>query len=191
MHKSDTSKQTFFSVAYFRFCYTSGAVKCAFATAKTWVAPKKPLSMPKLELQAAILSACKVIVFSNQGRWLYHWQHLTPISWLKNTLSFSGFTECPNVTPPLSQNWISEILNLPEPCQGLLNPVYDVTKGLPVTYIWQLLAKWSCFLAPAWRITKERDTSRQNSEISIPQYTLERKDRNRSGGTWLSILGTQ
>lgn len=63
----DTSKQAFFSVAYFRFCYTSGVVKCAFATAKTWVAPKKPLSMPKLELRAAILSACKVIVFSNQG----------------------------------------------------------------------------------------------------------------------------
>ena len=50
------SEKAFCSVGYFRFCYASGAVKCAFVTAKTRVAPKKPLSIPKLELQAAVLS---------------------------------------------------------------------------------------------------------------------------------------
>ena len=31
----DASEQAFCSVAYYRFCYASGAVKCAFVTAKT------------------------------------------------------------------------------------------------------------------------------------------------------------
>ena len=53
----DASEQAFCSVAYFRFCYASGAVKCAFVMAKTRVAPKKPLSIPKLALEAAVLSA--------------------------------------------------------------------------------------------------------------------------------------
>ena len=51
------SEQTFCSVAYFRFRYANGSVKCAFVTAKTRVAPKTPLSIPRPELQAAVLSA--------------------------------------------------------------------------------------------------------------------------------------
>ena len=47
----------FCSVAYFRFSYANGAVRCAFVTAKTRVAPKKPFSIPTLKLQAADLSA--------------------------------------------------------------------------------------------------------------------------------------
>ena len=45
----DASEQAFCSVAYLRFCYASGAVKRAFVMAKTRVAPKKPLSIPKHE----------------------------------------------------------------------------------------------------------------------------------------------
>ncbi|XP_068739285.1 uncharacterized protein [Montipora capricornis] len=52
----DASEQAFCSVPYLRFCYASVAVKCAFVMAKTRVAPKKPLSIPKLELQTAVLS---------------------------------------------------------------------------------------------------------------------------------------
>ena len=48
----DASEQAFCSVVYFRFSYATGSVKCAFVTAKTRVAPKKPLSIPRLELGA-------------------------------------------------------------------------------------------------------------------------------------------
>ena len=58
----DAIEQAFCSVAYLRFCYASGAVKCAFVMAKTRVAPKKPLSMPKRELHTAVLSATLSLV---------------------------------------------------------------------------------------------------------------------------------
>ena len=53
----DAGEQAFCSVTYFRFSYASDAVRCAFVTAKTRVSPKKPLSIPRLKLQVAVLSA--------------------------------------------------------------------------------------------------------------------------------------
>ena len=52
-----TSEPEFCSVAYFRFSYANDAVRCAFVTAETRAAPKKLLTIPKPELQAAVLSA--------------------------------------------------------------------------------------------------------------------------------------
>ena len=52
----DASESAFCAVAYFRFEYPGGQRQCAFVAAKTRVAPVKPLSVPKLELQAAVLN---------------------------------------------------------------------------------------------------------------------------------------
>ena len=52
----DASEAAFCAVAYFRFEYHDGQRQCAFVAAKTHVAPVKPLSTPKLELQAAVLN---------------------------------------------------------------------------------------------------------------------------------------
>ncbi|XP_028413784.1 uncharacterized protein LOC114536629 [Dendronephthya gigantea] len=51
----DASELAFCSVVYLRFTYGDGSASVSFVIAKTRVAPKKQLSIPKLELQAAVL----------------------------------------------------------------------------------------------------------------------------------------
>ncbi|XP_062703951.1 uncharacterized protein LOC134286356 [Aedes albopictus] len=52
----DASEKGYAAVAYFRF-EEGNAVECAFVTAKTRVAPLNYVSIPRLELQAAVIGA--------------------------------------------------------------------------------------------------------------------------------------
>jgi len=52
--KCDYSEWPFFAVAYWRI-ETKGEVETAFVTARTRVAPLKPMSVPRLELQAVVM----------------------------------------------------------------------------------------------------------------------------------------
>lgn len=51
----DASELAFCSVGYLRFRYEDESVNCVFVIAKTRIAPAKKLSIPRLELQAAVL----------------------------------------------------------------------------------------------------------------------------------------
>ncbi|XP_053690825.1 uncharacterized protein LOC128739367 [Sabethes cyaneus] len=51
----DASEVAFSAVAYFRVVKPSGEAECSLVAARTKVAPLKPLSIPRLELQAAVL----------------------------------------------------------------------------------------------------------------------------------------
>ncbi|XP_055632531.1 uncharacterized protein LOC129773008 [Toxorhynchites rutilus septentrionalis] len=53
----DASEDAYCAAAYFRFILVDGTVICNLVSAKTKVAPLKPLSIPRLELQAAVLGA--------------------------------------------------------------------------------------------------------------------------------------
>ncbi len=53
----DASEKAFAAVVYLRSRYNDDDVKCSFVMAKTKVAPKKALSVARLELQAALLGA--------------------------------------------------------------------------------------------------------------------------------------
>ena len=53
---SDASEIAFGAVAYMRVIYERGEVKCRLVMSKSRISPIKPLTMPRLELQAAVLS---------------------------------------------------------------------------------------------------------------------------------------
>ena len=118
----DASELAFCLVAYFRFSYASGAVRCAFVTAKMQVAPKKPLSIPKLELQAVVFSAKLSAVVIKEHDYnidsKYLWTDISTVfQWIR------GESKC---YPAFIGNQIGEILDMTEPsqwnhCPGPLN----------------------------------------------------------------------
>ena len=118
-------------MAYFRFCYSSGAVKCAFVAAKTRVAPKKPLSIPKLELQAAVLSARLSLVVIKEHDYIIDSTYF----WTDSSTVFQWIRGVSKRHPAFIANRIGEILDSTDPCQwnhcpGLLNPADDGSRGI-------------------------------------------------------------
>ena len=53
---SDASEVAYGAVAYLRLVDTSGAIHCSFVTGKSRLSPLKPVTIPRLELSAAVLS---------------------------------------------------------------------------------------------------------------------------------------
>lgn len=53
----DASEKGFAAVAYFRIVYENNLIGVRFVTSKNYVAPLRPLSVPRLELQAAVIGA--------------------------------------------------------------------------------------------------------------------------------------
>ena len=53
---ADASEIGFAAVAYLRFAYISGRISCRFLMTKSRMAPLRPLTIPKLELQASVMA---------------------------------------------------------------------------------------------------------------------------------------
>ena len=163
----DPSEQGFCSVGYLRFCYTSGAVKCAFVMAKTRVAPKKPLSIPKLELQAAVLSARLSLVVIKEHDYIIDSTYF----WTDSSTVFQWIRGVSKRHPAFGANQIGEILDSTDPyqwnhCPGMLNPAGDGSRGLPVTSITSG-NRW--LNGPAFLLLPEEKWPKGNSTLEPPK----------------------
>ncbi|XP_058817850.1 uncharacterized protein LOC131681156 [Topomyia yanbarensis] len=84
----DASEEAYAAVAYFRIVPPDGDIKVALVAAKTKVAPLKPMSIPRLELQAAVLGIrlMKFILESHPvkiARRVLHSDSSTFLSWIR------------------------------------------------------------------------------------------------------------
>ena len=157
-------------MAYLRFCYASGAVKCAFVMAKTRVAPMKPLSIPKLELQAAVLSARLSLVVIKEHDYIIDSTYF----WTDSSTVFQWIRGVSKRHPAFIANRIGAILDSTDPCQrnhcpGLLNPADDGSRGLPVTSITSG-SRW--LNVPAFLLLPEGKWPKGNSTLEPPSNTL-------------------
>ncbi|XP_074621676.1 uncharacterized protein LOC141880115 [Acropora palmata] len=127
----DASEKAFCAVAYFRFEYPSGERQCAFVAAKTRVAPVKPLSIPRLELQAAVLSVRLACMIQKE-----HDYEVSSTYYWSDSSAFIGQIHGESKRhPAFTANRLSEILDTSEPqqwrhCPGKLNPADDGSRGL-------------------------------------------------------------
>ncbi|XP_058810967.1 uncharacterized protein LOC131675845 [Topomyia yanbarensis] len=118
----DASESAYASVAYFRIV-DCGRVRCALVASKTKVAPLKPMTIPRLELQAAVLGArmAKTIQDSHKIpiRLRVMWSDSsTVLSWIRSDTrrypKFVAFrvSEILNVTSLDEWRWLPTRLNV-------------------------------------------------------------------------------
>lgn len=159
---SDASQKAFGTVVYLRILFASGYIRTVFVASKTRVAPLKSLTLPRLELMAALLSAklsSRVIRALKLNATCYYWVDSTiALFWIKGTAKeFKPFVE----------NRVEEIRKLTEPsdwyyCPGIENPADLASRGANVSELrdnstWFEGPKWLSMTSKSWP-TQEKVT---------------------------------
>ncbi|GBL97667.1 hypothetical protein AVEN_185137-1 [Araneus ventricosus] len=127
---NDSSQSAYGSVVYLKFSYLD-ETKTVFVISKSRVAPLKKLSLPRLELMAALLGARLIAAirehFANAKVYMWtdskivlHWIKNNPRRW--KTLVQNRVAEIQEITPP-------EVWNH---CPGCENPSDKITRGLSI-----------------------------------------------------------
>ena len=127
----DASCSAFSAVAYLRFEYEDGSIQCSFVIGKTRVAPLRQLSIPKLELQAAVMSTRLLNTVKKEQTYRIDSQHL----WTDSTTVLQWFKSTSRRHPAFIANRTAEILESSFPSEwkhvpGRLNPADDGSRGL-------------------------------------------------------------
>lgn len=118
----DASEMAFAAVAYLRICHDN-KIYIAFVAAKTRVSPLKPLSIPRLELQAAVMGTRLAQVIKEEHEFeiphVNYWtDSKTVLSWVRsdarNFKQFVGHRigEILESTSPNDWNWIPTNFNV-------------------------------------------------------------------------------
>ena len=129
--KVDASERAFSACAYFRFAYSDGRITCRFVLGKSRVAPLKPLTIPKLELQSAVLGVRLAQTILKEHRYevseTHYWSDSTTVlQWIRDTKGRH---------PTFIASRVAEILDFSTPEQwhhvpGKVNVADDGSRGL-------------------------------------------------------------
>ncbi|XP_059051883.1 uncharacterized protein LOC131846565 [Achroia grisella] len=120
---ADGGEQAYACVAYWRFTYNDGSISTALIGSKARVAPLKPLSIPRLELQAALIASrfAQTILRAhrfNPSTITYWTDSTTVLKWIRSDArTFKPFVahrlgEILETTNPCNWRWIPTSLNV-------------------------------------------------------------------------------
>lgn len=137
---SDASRLAFGACAYIRWKVANGEFEVRFIAAKTRVSPLKELTIPRLELQAAVMASRLAKTIREQSRFnfsrtIYFIDSLVVKAWIQ------GQSRC---YKPFVSHRIGEIQSSSEPsewfyCPTQLNVADDLTKGITTK---ELQGRW-------------------------------------------------
>ncbi|XP_077981413.1 uncharacterized protein LOC144436486 [Glandiceps talaboti] len=137
---SDASEQAFGACAYFRWQLVDGTYDVRFIAAKSRVAPLKKLTIPRLELQAAVITSRMYKTITEQTRF----QISKPIFLTDSRIVLAWIQSPARRFKPFVSNRVGEIQSATDPSQwrhipGEFNVADDVSRGIPVK---QLTKRW-------------------------------------------------
>ena len=137
---SDASRKAFGACAYVRWLTNNGRYEARFVAAKSRVAPLKELTIPRLELQAAVLAARSGKSICEEARIrfekvIYFTDSRIVLAWIQSQV---------RVYKPFVPARVGEIQNNSDPSQwkhipGIHNVADDVSRGITVQ---ELYGRW-------------------------------------------------
>ena len=150
----DASTKAFAAVSYLRV-ESCDRVVCAFVASKVRVAPLKPMSVPRLELQAAVLGVrlAQILRKEHDIQWqsvMFWTDSRTVLQWIRSDArQFKPFVahrvgEILETSTPVEWRWVPTRLNVAD----------DATRGLSITDLqhgrWQTGPEFLCLDRSEW-----------------------------------------
>lgn len=194
----DASRLAFGACAYVRWKLVNGEFEVRFVAAKTRVSPLKELSIPRLELQAAVLASRLAKTTRGQFRFnfsrsIYFTDSLVVLAWIQSqSRCYKPFVSCR----------IGEIQSSSEPlewkyCPTQLNVADDLSKGISTkdlhgrwmngpTFLRQVESEWPNQQSSPdmTEVNKERRKTTLVQALTVEEPVLKCEDFS----TWKSLL---
>ncbi|CAG9127517.1 unnamed protein product [Plutella xylostella] len=159
-------------IAYFRYVFKDGSVKTALITSKARVSPLKPVSIPRLELQAALIASRIVISIKEQHRQkptqTFCWtDSMTVLHWIRSDArNFKPFVahrlgEILENTIPVNWRWLPTKVNVAD----------DATRAKTINF--NETHRW--FTGPQFFLNAETNWPVEPTNVDIPLTDLEVK----------------
>ena len=172
---ADASREAFGTCAYVRWETTNHVFVTRFVSAKSRVAPLKPLTIPRLELQAAVLAVrlAQSILYESRLQFeniIFFSDSSIVISWIRS--------QAREFKPFVSAR-IDEIHSKSEPCQwrhisGELNVADEVSRGIPAQ---ELTERWKH--GPEFlKLSEEQWPKESQAERRKPRTVLQVANRD-------------
>ncbi|KAK3726813.1 hypothetical protein QZH41_019603 [Actinostola sp. cb2023] len=172
-HFCDASEDGYGTVTYLRTEYPDGFIKCSFVTGKSKTAPIKSVSIPRLELQGALLAARVDHAVRNELR-SFHFEEV--VFWTDSMITLNYINNESRRFKTYVANRITEIRELTNPdqwrhCPGKLNPADDVSRGLEME---EFLKNERWINGPAF-LAGHADKWPENKYVAMSEDGLEAK----------------
>ena len=172
---SDASQDAFGACAYIRQKNPDDTYDVRFVAAKSRVAPLKQLTIPRLELQAAVLAARLAKAIQEESRI----QFVAVVFFIDSTIVLAWIRSAANSYKPFVSSRVGEIQSNSDPNQwrhipGEHNVADDVSRGIPVQ---ELNGRWSH--GPQFLQLPEEDWPQDQTADTKPQEeVMERRKAN-------------
>ena len=170
---SDASRKAFGACAYVRWCIANGKYESRFVAAKSRVAPLKELTIPRLELQAAVLASRLGKSIQEESRLQFE----TTMFFTDSRIVLAWICSQARGYKPFVSTRVAEIQNNSDPSNwkhvaGEQNVADSVSRGIPVS---DLNDQWKH--GPSFLQTPEEDWPQQTTvlEEELTQVNTEKR----------------